>query len=303
MSTSTLVYEGRRAQGLARARDYIDLTRPRISLMVLVTVTVGAVVGSWGPPEPLILLHTLLATTLIAASAGALNQWLERDIDARMERTAGRPLPSGRLTNAQAVGFGAWTAVAGIGYLAASVNPLTAAMGFLTWVLYVWVYTPLKPRTPTNTAVGAVAGAMPILMGWAAVGGRFDLHAATLFLIVYLWQFPHFMAIAWIYRRQYGEAGLRMLPVVDPSGRSTGTQAVASAAALAVVSLVPALHLIAPHRVPVYLVGAVLLGLGQLALAAAFSRRLDEPSARSLLRASLVYLPSLLSLLMLVRLV
>jgi protoheme IX farnesyltransferase len=284
-------------------RDYVDLTRPRIGAMVLVTVTVGAVLGTWGLPSPMLLLHALAGTALVAASAGALNQWLERDSDRRMPRTAQRPLPAGRMHAVEAVGFGLLSAALGLTWLAVAVNVRTALLGLATWVLYVWVYTPLKSRTPANTAVGAVAGALPVLMGWAAVGGRFDLSAATLFLIVYLWQFPHFMAIAWMYRDQYAAAGLKMLSVVDPSGRRAGRQAVTGAAALLAVSLLPAWNLVGPDRALVYLLGAALLGLAQLALSVSFGRRLDETSARRLLRASLVYLPGLLSLLMLARLI
>ncbi|MGE0607800.1 MAG: heme o synthase [Pirellulales bacterium] len=302
MSTSTLAYERRRVGLLTRARDYVDLTRPRIALMVLITVAVGAVAGSWGPPDVRLLLHAAIGTTLIAASAGALNQWLERETDARMDRTAGRPLPSGRLSAWQAVTFGLATAALGLAWLAAAVNIGTALLGAVTWLLYVWVYTPLKSRSPSNTAVGAVAGAMPVLMGWAAVGGPLDLHAATLFLIVYLWQFPHFMAIAWLYRRQYALAGLQMLPVVDPSGRRAGAQAVVAGALLVVVSLIPASHLLSPARAPWYLLGAVVLGIAQLLLAVRFKQKLNDETARALLRASLVYLPSLLMLFMASRL-
>ena len=295
MSTSTLALEIRRVGGIARVLDFVDLTRPRISAMVLITVTVGAFVAASGLPPPLLLFHALAATALVAASAGAFNQWLEREADALMPRTAGRPLPSGRLQTGETIAFGLATLALGLTYLAAAVNVLTAGLGLATWLLYVCVYTPLKSRTPANTAVGAVAGALPILMGWTAVGGRLDLEAATLFLIVYLWQFPHFMAIAWIYRKEYALAGMKMLPVVDPTGRRAGTQAVVSAAALLAVSLVPALRLGEPG----YLVGALALGLGQVVLAAVFCQRLDEQSARGLLRASLIYLPALLILLML----
>lgn len=296
MSISTLAYPERRAGALVRLADYVELTKPRIAVLVLVTVTVAAFVGSWGPPEPWLLVHTLLGTALVAASASALNQWLEIDTDAQMQRTAGRPLPAGRLSVWQVVGFGLITILAGTGYLLWAVNATTAALGLLTWFLYVWVYTPLKSRTALNTTVGAVAGAMPVLMGWAAVGAPLDVKAFTLFLIVFLWQFPHFMAIAWMYRRQYADAGLRMLSVVDPSGRRAGAQAVAAALVLVPVSLLPALLQLAG---PVYFAWALLLGVGQLACAWRFRLCLDEAAARQLLRASLIFLPALLVLLML----
>ncbi len=240
MSMPTLAIE-RRDSLLARAADYVELTKPRIATLVLVTVVVAAFVADWGPPSGWLLLNTLLGTALVAASASALNQWLERDTDALMVRTADRPLPAGRLSVAQVVTFGLVSVVLGVGYLAAFVGWTTAALGLLTWLLYVVIYTPLKRRTPANTAVGAVAGALPVLMGWTAVGAPLDLRAWSLFLIVFLWQFPHFMAIAWIYRRDYAGAGLKMLSTVDPSGYRAGAQAIIAALVLVPVSIVPCL--------------------------------------------------------------
>jgi protoheme IX farnesyltransferase len=285
--------------------DYIELTKPKISILVLVTVAVSMFVGNWGPPAPWLLFHTLLGTALVAASASALNQRLERRTDALMDRTHARPLPTGRLTERDALAFGAATIVVGLAYLALAVNWFTAALGAATWILYVIIYTPLKRVTPLNTVVGAVAGALPTLMGWGAVGGPFTLgiggglKAATLFLVVYLWQFPHFMAIAWIYRRQYAAAGLKMLTVVDPSGCRAGAQALMAALALLPVSLVPVVE----HAGFVYFAAAVALGIMYLGFSVRFCFRRDESSARWLLRASLVYLPALLSMFMLVPLV
>ena len=294
MSTSTLAYPASRSIRLVLA-DYLELTKPRIASMVLVTVTVAALVADWGPPSGWLLLHTLLGTALVAASASALNQWIERDVDAQMPRTADRPLPAGRLTARQVLVFGAVTIVLGTLYLTVAVNLLTAGLGLLTWVTYVWIYTPLKLRTSANTAVGAVAGALPVLMGWSAVGQPLSLPAFTLFLIVFLWQFPHFMAIAWIYRHQYAAAGMQMLPVVDPSGVRSGSQAVVTALVLLPVSLLPAVLGLAGE---VYFVWALLLGLAQLACAVMFLVRLDETSARRLLAASLIYLPAVMVLLL-----
>jgi protoheme IX farnesyltransferase len=296
MSTVANV-SARRTSALARAADYIELTKPKIGALVLVAVAVAYYVASWGQPAPLVLLHLLLGTLLVSASASALNQWLERETDALMERTAGRPLPARRLTSAQVLSFAALTICGGFAYLAVAVNLRTALLGALTWFLYVWVYTPLKSRTAANTVVGAIAGALPVLMGWSAGGAALDGRAWALFLILFLWQFPHFMAIAWIYRRQYARGGLKMLTVVDPSGRRAGLHAVAAALALLPVSFVPALFV--PH-VSWYVALAFLLGAGQLACALVFFARLDEVSARRLLRASLVYLPALLALLILV---
>jgi protoheme IX farnesyltransferase len=295
------------ARQVARtALDYFELTKPRISAMVLVTVAVSAFMAHCGPPAPWLLLHTLVGTALVAASASAWNQHLERSSDAMMRRTADRPLPAGRLSDAQVLGFGGLTIVLGLAYLALAVNPLTAALGAATWILYVVIYTPLKSRTPFNTVVGAVAGALPTLMGWTAVGGSLSfalggggVKAATLFLIVYLWQFPHFMAIAWIYRHDYAEAGLKMLTVVDPSGWRAARQAVVSALALIPVSLMPILD----HAGAVYFAVASALGLIYLAAAASFCCKRDERTARKLLRVSLIYLPALLTLFMLVPLV
>jgi protoheme IX farnesyltransferase len=295
MSMTTLIYEDRRPGLLARCADYVELTKPKIAILELVTVAVAAFVAAWGMPNVRLLCGALLGTALVAAGASAWNQWLERHTDARMERTADRPLPAGRMGTREVLWFGSVTTVAGLAYLAFAVHALSAALALATWIVYVCLYTPLKARTPANTAVGAVAGAMPVLIGWTAVGGRLDVAAATLFTIVFLWQFPHFMAIAWIYRQQYAAAGLAMLPVVDPSGRRAARQAVMAALALVPVSLLPAVFSFGGATYFVWVLG---LSVGQLAAAAMFLRRTDEPSARLLLRASLVYLPALLSALL-----
>jgi heme o synthase len=294
MSMPSVAIENRRAAIVASAADYLELTKPRIATLVLVTVAVAATLACGELPPAGLLLHTLLGTALVAASASAFNQWLERESDARMARTADRPLPAGRLSNRQVVTFGTVSVLLGIAYLAVAVNPVTAVLGFLTWLSYVWIYTPLKSRTPANTAVGAVAGALPVFMGWTAVGAPLGVKACTLFLIVYLWQFPHFMAIAWLYRRQYAAAGLQMLPVVDPTGRRPGAQAVVSALALVPVSMLFVLH-----GEFAIILGSILLALGvaQFACAVAFLVRRDELAARRLLRASLIYLPAVLAVL------
>lgn len=294
MSTTAITIAAGRSAVLARVADYIELTKPRIGAMVLVTVGVAAFVAGWGPPSVWLLANTLVGTALVAASASALNQWIERESDANMPRTAGRPLPAGRLSAAQVLAFSVVTIVAGTLQLALVVNLRTAAFGLLTWALYVWVYTPLKRRTSANTAIGAIAGAMPVLMGWSATGAALDLRAWSLFLILFIWQFPHFMAIAWLYRRQYGEAGLKMLTTVDPSGFRAAAQAVVSALVLIPVSLVPCLSQPAGG---VYFGWALLLGSLQLACAVAFFVQLSELSARRLLLASLVYLPAMMALL------
>jgi heme o synthase len=293
----------RREMLSARFAAYFELSKPRIAALVLVVVAVSALVGGWGTPQPWTVLHTLLGAALVAASASAFNQIIERRRDALMDRTADRPLPSGRLTVSDALCFGIATLVIGMFELTAWVNLVTAAVGLLIWILYVAAYTPLKARTSANTAVGAVAGALPVLMGWSAAEASFSfagptaggIRAAALFLIVYLWQFPHFMAIAWIYRRQYAAAGLQMLTVVDPTGRRAGAQAVLGALALVPISILPGLALTGPF----YFVGAMTLGVAYLAAAAWFCWRRDDRSARTLLQISLLYLPALLVLLLL----
>lgn len=294
--SSSVVYEQSPPVAAARLADYLELTKPRIAVLELIVVAVAAFVASWGAPDALVLLHALLGTALVAASASAWNQWIEAGSDVLMDRTANRPLPAGRLSRGRVAMLGTVAGVLGLMQLALAVNLLTALLGLLTWVLYVAVYTPLKSRTPLNTVVGAVAGAMPVLMGWAAVEGQFGRGAAALFLIVFLWQFPHFMAIAWMYRHQYARAGLKMLPVVDPSGRRAAVQAVLSASALLPVTLLMGVENFAGLG---YFAWAWVLGCAQLACAVWFAMRLNESSARLLLRASLIYLPSLLAVLVL----
>jgi protoheme IX farnesyltransferase len=294
MSMSTLTIDDVRAARLERVGDYLELTKPRIASLVLVTVAATMFVAGWGLPDPMILVHTLLGTALVAGSASALNQWLERDSDALMPRTASRPLPAARLSSRQVIAFAVITIGFGVSYLALTTNSLTALLGLLTWASYVWIYTPLKSRTPLNTVVGAVAGALPVLIGWAAVGAPLDLKAFSLFMILFLWQFPHFMAIAWIYRHQYHAAGLQMLTTVDPSGARAGAQAVLCALALLPVSLLPTVFGLSGVG---YGLSALLLGAGQLACAIAFLIERSEISARRLLWASLVYLPAILMLL------
>ena len=240
MSTSVIAVERRTVR--AWVRDWVDLTKPRLTLLVLVTVVVGAVVSGAEWMQAGLLLHLLAGTALVAASSSAANQCWERDRDRRMLRTAGRPLPSGRISPREAVGFAAITLAAGVTYLAIAVNTTVALLGALTWVTYVVVYTPLKTRTTANTVVGAVAGALPIMMGWAAAGRGFDLFAASLFGIVYLWQFPHFMAIAWIYRDDYRRAGYQMLPTADVGGQRAAALATFGAASLVSMSLLPAVY-------------------------------------------------------------
>ncbi len=287
-TTMLMLHRATRSAWGIRLADYLELTKPRIAALVLITVAVAGIVASWGQPDLLLLFHAVLATALIASSASIWNQWIERDTDARMKRTASRPVPAGRVGRREIHVLGAVTLFVGFFELWCCVNRTSALLGLATWVLYVLVYTPAKPVTCWNTLVGAVPGAMPILIGWTAMGQPLDVRAWAMFFIVFLWQFPHFMAIAWKYREDYANAGLKMMTVVDGTGRRAGIQAVVGALALLPVSLVPAL-MVPPA--PVYAVVAFALGMGQLALAIRFFLRPDLVSARLLLRASLVYLP------------
>jgi protoheme IX farnesyltransferase len=298
MSASSIVVASPRTAVLGRALDYIELTKLRIAVMELVVVLAAGMVATWGQPEPGVLLNAMLGTLLVAASASAANQWLERRQDARMQRTADRPIAAGRLSGLEAIVFSAVCLVAGGVQLTFLVNIQSAFWALATWALYVLAYTPLKTKSALNTAVGAVAGAMPVLIGWTAVGGKLDARAAALLLVLFLWQFPHFMAIAWIYRRDYASAGYKMLTVVEPSGCRAGRQAVLGALALLPVSIVPVLG--APGLGSLlYCLGAVALGIGYLVAAALFWQRPTDSRARLLLKVSLVYLPTLLVTLML----
>ena len=297
MSSSTVAVRRRSDSWSSRCADYIQLSKPRIAFLVSVVVATSALVARWGQPDGWQVLHAVFGTLLVAASASALNQWCEWRRDAMMPRTAARPIPAGRLSSPEAAAFAAVCAVVGLGYLGLAVNWTAAAWSLASWFLYAWVYTPLKPLTAANTIVGAVAGALPVFIGWSAVGGTWNVFAdprgLALFLILFLWQFPHFMAIAWMYRHQYARAGLQMLTVVDPSGRQAALQAVTTCLALLPVSLITAL-LTAGRSHGWYLGVTLLLGLAQLACAVLFLRQRSERTARRLLRSTLLYLPALL---------
>lgn len=302
MSTSSLATSRQRTGAIALAADYVELTKPRIAVLVLVVVIASAIMAAWTTGASIngwAVLHACLGTLLVASSASAANQWLEIRRDARMNRTANRPLPAGRISSTGALAFAGITLLAGLLDLAITLPQSAVLWAILTWLLYVAVYTPLKPISSANTAVGAVAGALPVFIGWSAVSESLDIRAVALFLTLYLWQFPHFMAIAWLYREDYARGGYKMLPVVDPSGRRAGVQAVLCAAALLPVSAIPALA--APGwGGPLYLVIVTLLGLAQLLVAVMFLVQMNREAARRLLRMSLIYLPILLGLLVIV---
>ncbi|MBX6313548.1 MAG: protoheme IX farnesyltransferase [Isosphaeraceae bacterium] len=279
----------------ARASAYVALTKPRITAMVLMTVAVGYWVGARGAWRLWPLLGTLLGTGLVSSGASVWNQYLERARDARMRRTARRPLPSGQVVPIEAAVFGTLLTAAGAAILFYRANTLAMAVALATFALYVFVYTPLKPRTTLNTAIGAVPGALPPVIGWAAAMDGLGIEPVALFLIVFLWQFPHFLAIAWIYRDDYARGGHWMLPAVDPLGVMTGRQAAWHALALVPAGLLPAVVGLAG---PVYFAGALALGLFYLAAAVRFWFDVSEASARRLLKASILYLPAILALLL-----
>jgi protoheme IX farnesyltransferase len=271
-----------------------ELFKMRLTILVLLTTFVGFDLGWRGPMDLGLMLHTMLGTALLAAGASALNQLLERDYDAKMRRTRDRPLPSGRITPEAALLIGGVCAGAGLICLALTVNPLTAWLGALTLASYLFVYTPLKRITTLNTAIGAIPGALPPLMGWTAARGEVTGEGWSLFAILFFWQLPHFLAIAWMYREDYARAGFVMLPVIDPTGARTGKQALSHTLGLLPVSLCPFIFGLAG---PVYLAGALALGAGFLWCAWQFSRRISVAGARRLFYASILYLPLLLSLL------
>jgi protoheme IX farnesyltransferase len=282
-----------------RLADLVELTKPRIATMVMVMAAAGFFLASAGDLT-LRLLPALLGTGLLAAGAGALNHVWERDVDARMRRTANRPLPSGRMDPDVALAFGVVLVLAGLASLALLVNPLTALLGAATVAGYVFVYTPMKRFTSLATVVGAVPGAMPPLMGWAAVRDGLGPGAWALFGLLFLWQLPHFLSIAWIYRADYARGGFPMLTVLDPEGRRTARQVLLWCAALVPVSLLPTVLGLSGSA---YFLGALLLGAGYLAACFAFARSRSEAAARRLLLTSVVYLPAILTALVLDRLV
>jgi protoheme IX farnesyltransferase len=275
---------------------YVELTKPRITFLIVLTAAAGFFLGAREGVDFLKLLNALLGIAVLSSGIATLNQVMERDLDRLMRRTAARPLPTGKVSPAEALLFGAGLTILSEIYLAIFVNPLTAALGIGVIVGYVFLYTPLKTRTSLSTVVGAFPGAMPPLMGWTAASNQFELGAWVLFAILFLWQFPHFLAIAWMYREDYGKAGILMLPVVEPDGHMTARQIVLYTAMLLPVSLIPTLIGIAGKT---YFFGALVLGI--LFLAASFAAALSKSRqrARQLLLASVLYLPILFGLMVL----
>ena len=273
-----------------RFADYLALSKPRLNGLVVATSAAGYYLGATSPIDAAAMTIAVAGTALVAGGAAALNQVYERDTDALMRRTRLRPLPDGRVTTADATVFGVLVSGAGLAMLAARANTLAAALALATLVIYLAVYTPMKRRTALATLVGAVPGALPPLVGWAASRGAISIGGAALFAIVFLWQIPHFMAIAWLYRDDYGKAGFPMLPVVEPDGRRTGRHAVICAAALVPVSLVPAIVGVSGLWYGAF---ALVIGAALLWLAVRFAVARTDAAARMLFFGSIVYLPSI----------
>ena len=270
---------------------YVVLTKPDVTFLVVITTVAGFYLGSVGPLDWMRLWSTLVATLLVAGGTAALNQYLEREMDALMRRTAARPLPSGQLQPREVLTFGAASVVLGAAWLWVAVNWLSAAVALSSTVLYLGLYTPLKTRTTLSTAVGAIPGALPPMIGWAAAHGRLSLGAWVLFAILFVWQFPHFMAIAWMYREDYARAGIRMLPVVDRKGDATFRQIVMASAVLVWVSALPSVVGMASIR---YFFGALILGMLLLQAGLWANRARTNVRAKWLMHATVAHIPLLL---------
>jgi len=281
-----------------RLAAYFELTKPRITSLVVLSALAGFALGSPSAIDWVRLLHTALGVALLSGGINALNQYWERDLDALMRRTKLRPLPSGRLAARSALLFGGAVSLIAEAYLAWFINPLTAFWGLIAVASYLFLYTPLKTRTHWCTFVGAFPGALPPLLGWAAARNGVGVEAAALFGIMFLWQFPHFHAIAMMCREDYARAGIRMLPVIEPDGKSTARQIVGYTIALAPVSLLPTfLHISGL----IYLAGAMVLGAWFLYASVAAARQPTPEQSRRLLKVSVIYLPLLLGLMTLDR--
>ena len=278
----------------SRLADFLALTKPRLNFLVVATTLAGYYLGA-SEFDPATLLHTVVGTALVAGGAAAFNEIIERDTDGLMRRTRTRPLPDHRMSVATATWFALAISILGLLQLALGANRLAAGVAFATLASYALIYTPLKSRTALSTLVGGVPGALPPMIGWAAARGNLSLEAWVLFGIVFMWQMPHFLAIAWLCREDYARAGLPMLPVVEPDGRSTGQQAVLYAAVLLPISLLPTLIGLAGR---VYFVGAAVMGVAFLALAVRFAQDRNNSTARRLFLGSISYLPLLWGLML-----
>ncbi len=279
-------------------RDYLELTKPRITVMILICTAVGYIFGSPNSFHLAPFLHVLLGTALMASGTAALNQWYEADSDAKMRRTSKRPIPAGRIKPSDGLIFGVFLSVSGFADLWLGTNPLAAGLGLFTLATYIFLYTPLKRRSAVCTTVGALPGAMPPLIGYAAASGILDSGALALFLILFVWQFPHFYAIAWMYREDYARGGIRMLPVIEPNGESTARRVVGCCLLLIPVSLLPRILGLSGA---IYAATATAAGLILLYFGVRLARERTSVGARHVLLASVLYLPLLLAVMVLDR--
>jgi len=282
----------------ARLSAYVELTKPRITFLIVLTSAAGFCLGSRGAVNYLLFANAMISIGLLSSGIATLNQFIERDLDGLMRRTASRPLPTGRLAPLEAMWLGVLLTAGAETYLALFVNGLSAILGLTVIAGYLFLYTPLKTRSTLSTAVGAFPGAMPPLIGWTAARGEIDVAAWVLFAILFLWQFPHFLAIAWMYREDYGRAGIRMLPVVEPEGRVTGQQIIAYSLMLVPVSLLPTVLGISGRF---YFVTALALGLLFLASGIRVALSKSNQHARQLFLVSVFYLPLLFGVMVLNR--
>jgi protoheme IX farnesyltransferase len=273
--------------------DYWELTKPGVTFMVIISVLGGFYLGSRGPLDFMLLIHALVGSWLVAGGTNALNQLIERDIDLKMKRTHLRPLPAGRLSFSQVAIFAAAISILGILHLSLAVNWLTGLLAALTLASYIFIYTPLKRTTPLSTVIGAVPGALPAMGGWTAVRGEITIEAWVLFAILFFWQLPHFLAIAWIYREDYARGGFSVMTVLDESGVQTGWHIVLNCLALLSVSLLPTLLGLTGV---IYFFGALILGIGFLIFGLRVAVQKTNRYARQLLHASVIYLPVLMVL-------
>ena len=283
---------------ISKIRDYISLTKPRLLSSVLFSTVVGYVLPLDNVSSVFPLLYLLLGTALVGGGAHTLNQWMEQVPDSKMKRTKSRPLPIGRLSRIGALVFGTFISIAGIATLWLSLNPLTAALGLLTLFSYILVYTPLKKRTVANTWFGGITGALPPVMGWTAAKGMLDWEVLPIFTLLYFWQLPHFFAIAWMYRDDYRKSGFKMLSLEDPTGKRTSVQMLLYGSLLFVSSTT--IFVIGQGSL-FYLISAVILGLGFLAVIYLFFRKRSVENARKIFLASIIYLPLLSSIIILDR--
>jgi protoheme IX farnesyltransferase len=281
-------------RGSSKAGDFVTLTKPRLNFLVLLTTAAAYSLGA-GPDAGLLdLVHTLVGTFLVAGGAAALNQVWERSTDRLMRRTAQRPMADRRMSVFEGATFGILLTALGAAELAYFVNPLSAIVALVTTASYIFLYTPLKLRTSLSTIAGAVPGALPAVIGWAAATNTLSIEAWVLFGIVFMWQMPHFLAIAWMYRDEYARAGMPLLPVIEPDGRSTGRQAVLYTAVLVPLSMMPTGVGLATVY---YMVGAIALGAMLMLLSVEFSAKRDLATARRLFFGSILYLPLLWAIL------